>query len=140
MAFRTFVIIPNFPLRQQRKALVVSGKARPFLMARLVKYILNLGALIWLSCAAPLSYGLIVRFPSCDQVMCVIWSNVWDLAKLYLLFIVIAFVVNRFAQKKIERRTQSKDHIYIGLVQLVVFTGATFYFSYDFYLHCGLKV
>lgn len=108
-------------------------------MARLIKYLLNASGLLLMIWMSYLSYALLVRFPPCNQVMAAIWSNVRELVLIYTVYLAVGLLLNWFVQRKLEHRPHSREHLALALLQAMLLVIAVYYFSYDFYSHCGMK-
>jgi magnesium-transporting ATPase (P-type) len=109
----------------------------PPFMFRTLKYLLNLAGLVWMVIATMVSYGMIVRFPDCDHVMESIWSTVQDASVAYFLFLAVITVFNFFIERKLERRSHSNNYLILALLHFMVLILSLWYFSNDFYNHCG---
>src|SRR5688572_23478510 len=104
---------------------------------RLIKYLLNMLGLIWMFNLSILSYALIVRFPLCEQVMAVILNTLSQSLPIFIFFYLIITTMNYFTERRLEKRIQSREFIYLLLAD-IFFVGLGFYYaSMDFQQHCG---
>lgn len=80
-------------------------------MARAIKYLLNIGGLVFMWWMTILSYGLIVRIPPCDQIGDVVNERIRELAFSGLIYLCVATLLNWFIQRKFERRFGSREFL-----------------------------
>jgi uncharacterized membrane protein len=84
-----------------------------------------------------LSYALIVNDRACERIIYVIKCNIIQLAFIYIVFIGFTLGLNLFIERKIEKRTTSKEYLIILIIHLVLLILGTIYASYEFYSYCG---
>ena len=88
-------------------------------------------------CLASFSYALIVNHNACEIVMEVILNTIKQLAFIYVIFLRLTTGLNLFIERKIEKRTPSKEYLIILIIHLVFLTLGTIYATYEFYSNCG---
>ena len=106
-------------------------------MFKVIKFGLNIAGLIWMLILGHISYGLIVKFPSCDKVMSVIWSNLQDLLSLYLVYCIIATLLNLVIERKLEKQKTSKEYLSLLFGNVLFLIVGAVMLSYNFYIRCG---
>ena len=85
---------------------------------------------------ANLGYGIIARIPECENVKSIIWNVVGELSKIYFVYLIIITAVNILLEKKIEKRSNSKEFIALAVINIILFVLITSFFSYQFYRMC----
>src|SRR4051794_23786273 len=101
----------------------LAANAQSFFMVRILKVAINVAGLLWMICAAILAYGLIVRFPSRDAAMEIIWDNVRTLGILYVLFLTVMTAFNIVIERKLEKRSASNEYFMITVFHALVLIG-----------------
>ncbi len=107
------------------------------MLIRIIKYVLNFAALLWMLLGAALSYVLILRNPDCDRVMDVIKDELCELIPIFMAYLAVVTGLNYLVERYLEKRKGSKEFLLLLLIQFVVMTLAITYLSFNFYLHCG---
>ena len=106
-------------------------------MARAIKYLINVGGLVLMWWMTILSYGLIVRIPSCDQVGGIVIERIKELTIIGLIYLSLVTLINWFIQKKFEKRIGSREPLYLGVINLVVIVLLVWYYTSQFVGLCG---
>jgi hypothetical protein len=79
---------------------------------------------------------LIYRYPDCDGINIKISENIGELILIYIPFLVLATGFNLLLERKIEKRSKSKEFLLLFVIDLLVLLVVMSYTSYDFYTHC----
>ena len=58
-----------------------------------------------------LGYGIIARLPECENVKTIIYNVVGELSKLFLIYLIIITIVNFLFERKIEKRSETKEFV-----------------------------
>lgn len=88
---------------------------------------------------ANLSYGIIARLPECENVKEVIWNVVLDLSQIYLIYLIVITVINILVERKIEKKINSKEFLFLAIINIFLLVLITSYFSNEFYDICCQK-
>ncbi|MBI1307341.1 MAG: hypothetical protein GC181_12125 [Bacteroidetes bacterium] len=107
------------------------------LILRINKYLINFIGLVWMLTVTYYSYAIIVRFPDCDNVMDLIKNVLKQLLTAYALFLLSAFGINYFIERKLEKRKTSREYTVILFIEFITLILIAFLASNDFYNHCG---
>jgi len=103
---------------------------------RIIKFLLNFAGIILMIFYANVSYGIIARFPECKNVKEVILNVIVELSQTYLIFLIIITAINILFERKIEKRCDSKEFIFLTIINIVLLILITSFFSNKFYTIC----
>lgn len=101
-----------------------------------IKYLLNFAGICLIIFYANVGYGIIARLPECENVKTVIWSVVGDLSKIFLVYLIIITAINILFERKIEKRSGTKEYVILAVINIILFTLITSFFSNLFYRIC----
>jgi len=94
----------------------------PFISIKIIKYGLNLLGLTWILFITDLSYALVAFQPPCNRVGEDVLFHMENLAPFYIVFLSGATGMNLFIERKIEKRKESKEFLYILIAEIFLLT------------------
>lgn len=103
---------------------------------RIIKYALNLLGLTWMLYLTVFSYELIAYIPDCSYVGDVIASNINRLLPFYLLLLLILTGINFLIERKVEKRTGTREYFYLFIFQCIALILTAFLVSRNFRSSC----
>jgi hypothetical protein len=107
---------------------------------RNIKYLLNFAGISLMIFYVSVSYGIIARLPECKNVKEVILNVIVELSQIYLIYLIIITATNILFERKIEKRRDSKEFIFLTIVNIILLILITSFFSNKFYTICCPKV
>jgi glucan phosphoethanolaminetransferase (alkaline phosphatase superfamily) len=114
-----------------------SPKLRKKIMwKKTIKYLLNFAGVCLMIFYSNLGYGIIARLPECENVKTIIYNVVGELSKLFLIYLIIITIVNFLFERKIEKRSETKEFVILAIINIVSFVLITSFFSNQFYRMC----
>lgn len=106
------------------------------IIARIIKYVLNIAGLYIMTIMAFIVSTLVYRYPDCEVVRIKISENIGELLLRYIPYLGLMTGLNLFIERKIEKRPKSKEYLLLLYISLLILIIAITYTSYDFYTHC----
>lgn len=106
------------------------------IIARIIKYILNLAGITFMVIIALVVSTLVYKYPDCEVVKIKISENIGALLLRYIPFLGAMTGLNFLIERRIERRLNSKEYLQLLCISSLVLIIAVIYTQYDFYTHC----
>jgi hypothetical protein len=103
---------------------------------RLVKFALNGIGLYIMSFVSSIVTTIVYRYPDCEFVRIKMLENIGEALLIYVPYVGIMTGINFLIERKIEKRPQSKEFVWLFYISLLVLTIALTYNSYNLYIHC----
>jgi glucan phosphoethanolaminetransferase (alkaline phosphatase superfamily) len=101
-----------------------------------IKYLLNFAGISLMIFYASVSYGIIARLPECKNVKEVILNVIVELSQTYLIYLIIITAINILFEREIEKRRDSKEFIFLTIINIILLILITSFFSNKFYNIC----
>ena len=105
------------------------------IVVKIIKYLLNLAGLYFMYLLA-LGATLAFRRPDCDDVSIKISENVGTLLLRYIPYLAVMMGLNLLIERKLEKRAQSMEYLYLLCLSFVVLVIAVVYTSYQYASKC----
>jgi len=105
-----------------------------------IKYFLNFAGISMMIFYTSFSYGIIARLPECKNVKDVILNVIVELSQIYLIYLIIITSINILFERKIEKRRDSKEFIFLTIANIILLLLITSFFSNKFYNICCPRV
>ena len=103
---------------------------------KIIKYLLNFVGICLMTFYARIGYGIIATLPTCENVMEVIWKNIFELCEIYSIYLVLITLINFLFERKIENRKTSIEFLVLAFINIIFLTLITTLFSNYFYNIC----
>ena len=103
---------------------------------KIIKYLINIAAALFLIWCVYVSFALIARIPTPDQIMNIIISVLNNFVVFLLIYIAIIFIFNFIFERKVEKEKVSRKFIWITLSHVIVFIFSFIIFAYNFHNYC----
>lgn len=103
---------------------------------RIIKFLLNFVGIILMIFYAYVSYGIIARPPECKNVKEFILNVIVELSQTYLIYLIIITTINILFERKIEKRCDSKEFMFLTITNIIFLILITSFFSIKFYDIC----
>jgi hypothetical protein len=103
---------------------------------RILKYALNIAGLYIMTIVALIVTTLVYRYPDCDVVRIEMSENIGETLLVYIPYLGLTIGINLLIERKIEKRSKSKEYLVLFYISLLVLTIAITYASYNFYSNC----
>ncbi|MEJ1241027.1 hypothetical protein WBG78_22965 [Chryseolinea sp. T2] len=105
-------------------------------VARIIKYILNLAGLFVMCLVAVVVNSLMLRRPDCDGISIKLSENIGELVLRYIPFLAVMMGLNLLIERKLEKRAESREYLLILCVSAIVLVIAVVYTSHEFVSKC----
>lgn len=106
------------------------------MLLRIFKYLINIATASLVTWIIYVSFAIITRIPNINNIMPLIWQILYDLLLPFIILIGTITILNWFWERKLEKRNDSKEFLFILFFHLTVFVISFIYFSNDFYSYC----